>query len=191
MSKKRLMKRQRADTPVENIIAHYYDERAVELTPFEEDLKLRCETIYKKLIQKDSILDTIKVHMRFFNVSQATAYRDIKKAELIFGPINKFDKDFWRFIQIERKRNMIERAKAEGNLEVEAKLERDIDNLLDFDKDDSTFNRDKLKSMSVTVELPNATQKALDKLFKKGVVDLNDLEAEDTEFEEVENEQKN
>lgn len=184
-NEKRLMKKKRSDLPIENIIAYYYDERSIELTPKEEEIRNRCESIYKKMIQKDSILQVIKVHMRFFDVSMTTAYRDIKQAQELFGSVNKFDKDFWRFIQIERKRNLIKRARQAGELEIELKAERDIDNLLDFDQEEANFNPEKLAAMNITVSMPDAVNKALQKLLKKGVVDLNDLEAEETDFEDV------
>lgn len=190
MSDKRLMRKKRSKIPVENIIAHYMDERSIELSEKEKELQKRCESIYKKLIQKDSILDAIKVHMRFFKVSQATTYRDIRLAQQIFGPANKFDKNFWRFIQIERKRNMINRARIAGELEIEAKLERDIDNLLDFDKDESKFNPEKLMAMSVEISLSEHTINQIKKLSSKGVVDLNEFETEEIEYTEVKDEEE-
>ena len=186
MSKgKRLMVKKRSEVPVENIIASYMDEREIELTEHEEQLKLRAETIYKKLIERDGILDVIQVHMKFFDVSQTTTYRDIQRAQLIFGTVNKFNKDFWRFIQIERKRNMIKRARIAGNLEVESKLERDIDALLNFDKDEAAFNPEKLANMNITIGMPDSIIKAFKDQISKGVIDLNELEAEDIDHTEV------
>ena len=66
-----------------------------------------------------------------------------------------------------------------------AKLERDIDNLLQFDKDDALFDPRKLEALTINITLPRSTQSALRALISKGVVDLNNLEAEDISHEDV------
>ena len=74
---------------------------------------------------------------------------------------------------------------ADKNLDLAAKLERDIDNLLEFDKDETKFNPEKLKAMQIEINIPTATQKALKDIISKGVVDFNKFEAEDIDYKEV------
>lgn len=182
---KRLMVKKRSELPIENILASYLDERNIELSPNEEKLKIRYETVFKMLIKKDSIFSTVKKHMKVFEVSMATAYRDIKAAESIFGAVKKFDKEAWRFIQIERKRKLIKMAMESNDYEVASKIERDIDNLIGFDKEDAIFNPEKLANMKITIGMPDWLIKAYKNNNNKGVVDLNDFEAEDIDYTEV------
>lgn len=184
-TEKRPMRQIRKSNPVENIIAFYLDQRSVVLTEEEERLKERYKTAYLFLIEEDSLLDPVTKLMEMFGVCQATAYNYINEAQIVFGNVKKFDKEAWRFIQIERKRKMIARAKEDGNLEVEARLERDIDKLLDFDKDPAKFNPDKFKALQILMTLPRGVKPMLEKMFNKGVVDLNNVEAEDVEFEDL------
>lgn len=190
MNETRLMLEPRKDSPIENIIAHYVDEREIQLTALEVKLKERYEAAFTMLIEKDSILSVVKKMQKLYNISPATAYRDLRAAELIFGTVKKFDKEAWRFIQIERKRKLIKKAIKAGELELAARLERDIDKIIDFNKEEAAFNIDKLKAMNIEITLSSGTEKMLSNLFKKGVVDLNDMPAYDTEFEELDNESK-
>ena len=181
----RLMKQTRKDSPIENIIASYLDEREIDLTPKELEMKTRYEAAFTMLIEEDSLIATVIKLENLYDISKATAYRTIQAAESIFGTVKKFNKDAWRFIQIERKRKLITKALTAENLELAAKLERDIDNLLQFDKEDALFNPKKLEALIINVTLPRSTQSALRSLMSKGVVDLNNFEAEDIPYEDV------
>lgn len=186
---KQLMAQPRKDSSIENIIASYLDERNIELTPFEAEKKQQYEAAFTMLIDNSSIIDTVLKIEQLYNVSKATAYRIISGAETIFGNVKKFDKEAWRYIQIERKRRLIDFAIKDKNFELAAKLERDIDNLIGFDKEESQFNPDKLKAQIYEISLPNAVQKAIMAMLKKGPVDLNSFEAEEIPFEDLKNEQ--
>lgn len=182
---KKLAAQTRKESPIENILASYLDERSITLTPAEEELKERYEVCYNMMIDKHSLLGTVKKMMRKYNISQATVYRDMQAAELIFGSVRKFDKDAWRFIQIERKRRLIKKAEKAGEYEVAARLERDIDRLIDFSAEDPKFNPDKLKNLEITVQISKPIESALMKVISKGVVDFNEFEAEDIPHEDV------
>lgn len=187
---KRLMNQPRKDTPIENIIAHYMDERSVTLTEHEEELKERLKSAFMMLVDEDSVLSPITKLMDLYKVTRATAYNYLNQSQIIFGQAQKLDKEAMRVVQIERKRKMIARAKKEGNLEVEARLERDIDKLLDFDKDPEKYNPEKFKAMKFEFSVDNHTKKLLEKMYGKGTVDLNSVEAEDVGFEYVKDEEE-
>jgi len=182
---KELMKQPRKGTSLQNIIASYVDERQLELTPFEEEKKKQYEAAFTMLIEDDSIIDTVLKLEQLYDVSKATAYRIVNESETIFGSVKKFNKEAWRFIQIERKRKLITLATQDKNYELAAKLERDIDNLIGFDKAELGFNPDKLKATEITVKVSPAFEKLVLQMNNKGSVDLNNLEAEDINFEDV------
>jgi len=60
--------------------------------------------------------------------------------------------------------------------------------LADLDKEDAAFNPEKLQAQIYEISLPKKLQNVLTKMIKKGVVDFNDYEAEDVEFEDVKDE---
>ncbi len=180
-----LMTQSRKDNTIENLMAHYFDERAINLTPVEKDQKKRCEAAFTMLIEDDSITKTVKKLMSLFKISQTTAYRTINMAEQLFGSVKKFNKDAWRFIQIERKRRLIKTLKKEKQWDLVVKLEGQIDVLLDFDKGDLLFDPDKIKSQDYDITVSKSMQDALVKAILKGPIDMNELEVEDIVHEEV------
>ena len=74
---------------------------------------------------------------------------------------------------------------AENNLELAAKLERDIDNLIGFDKEESQFNADKLKAQQYEITVPKSMEKMIMALLSKGSVDLNNFAAQEIPYEDV------
>lgn len=185
-----LMKQTRKDSALENIMASYFDERGITLTEHEEEKKQQYEAAFTMLVDDASIINTVLKLEQIYNVSKATAYRIIANAETIFGSVKKFNREAWRYIQIERKRQIIALALVENNLELAAKLERDIDNLIGFDKEEATFNPDKLKAQKNEITVPKSMEKLIMDLLSKGSVDLNSMPAEDIPYEDLSNENK-
>lgn len=188
MSKERKMELARKDSSMENILASYFDERGVSLSENEEELKKRYEAAFTMLIDNGSIMETVMKLEQLYDVSKSTAYRYVNNSELIFGNVKKFHKDAWKYIQIERKRRYIELALQNNDLELVEKFERQIDNLIGFEKDDLMFNPKKLEAMNIEITMDPATQKAFKAIISKGVVDFNRFEAEDIPHEEVKDE---
>ena len=58
--------------------------------------------------------------------------------------------------------------------------------LADLDKEENLVNLEKLAAMDIEIKISKSSEKALDKMIKAGVTDLNDFEIEDAEYEEIE-----
>ena len=130
-----------------------------------------------------------KILQEQFEVSQATAYRDIGNALKIYGDVGKADKEGMRFLIFEYNQQALEIAFKEKNLtEIGKCLDRMI-KLADFDKDDKLVNLDKLKNMDITITLDSRSKKGIEKMTSEGVVDFNNFGVEDTEFEELNDEE--
>jgi len=185
MSAGRLMSQPKKDNTVETIIAHYMDDRAVKLTPTQNEQKQRCEAAFTMLIWGHTITQVVKKLQGLYKIKKSAAYRTLADAELIFGSVKKFNKDAWRFIQIERKRRHIHKCELEGRMDLVVKLEEQIDKLIGFDRDDLAFDPEKLKSQNYDLKISDAMQKALLQLIAKGPVDMNNLEAEEIPYEPV------
>lgn len=183
----KLMTQTKKDNTLESIIAYYMDERAINLTEVQNKQRQRCEAAFTMLIGSDSITQVAGKLMKLYKINKSSAYRTINQAEMIFGSVKKFNKDAWRFIQIERKRRHIKNCKESGRWDLVVKLEEQIDKLIGFDQDDLAYDPEKLKAQSYDLKVSEAMQKALMDVIAKGPVDMNSLEAEEISYEELPN----
>lgn len=183
-----LMRQIRKDSTLENIMASYFDERAITLTDNEELQKKRCEAAFTMLINEHSITKTVKKLMKLYEVSQGTAYKIIAMAEMLFGSVKKFNKDAWRFIQIERKRRLIKKLTEAKEWELVLKAEEQIDKLLDFGAEEFGFDPEKIKSQNYQIKVSKRFESAVMKALSKGPIDMNNLQVEDIAHENVDEE---
>ena len=105
------------DTNFETILASFLDEESVELTDFQQKMKERIMTSFSLLLNWHSREQAAKVLMQQFDISQATAYRDIGNALRIYGDINKASKEGMRYIIFEYNQKLLQLATKEKNLE--------------------------------------------------------------------------
>lgn len=183
------------DTHFENILAFYLNDRISEkarlkkLSDKERELKTRWESAFMFMLEWGSMEDTVKRIMRVFKVSKVTAYRDIQKAEMLFGSFKKFDRQAWRYIQLERKQKLYQLAMKQGNLELAQKIDSSIDKLLGLDKDDNPIDLDKLMAQNYDIVLSKKQSKLVQQIFKNGgAVNMNVPDAVEIDFEEVRSE---
>lgn len=187
MSEKRLMTQKSKENTLESIMAFYLDDRAIKLTPKQKEQKNRCEAAFTMLIENEGgVTRVVKKLCKLYGIDKATAYRTLNQAEFIFGSVKKFNKDAWRFIQIERKRRHIKSCIDAGKWELVVKLEDQIDKLIGFMEPDSAFDPDKIKAQSFDIVISKELEKAVLKSISKGSVDMNSFEAEDISYETVE-----
>lgn len=181
----RLMTQKKKDNTTECIIAHYMDERAIELTPVQNKKRQMCEAAFTMLIGYDSITQVVRKLSQLYKIDKATAYRVIHQAEMIFGSVKQFNKDAWRFIQVERKRKLIKELTLQNRWDLVVKLEEQIDKLIGFDKDELAFDPDKIKAQSFELVMSKRMEKAMEKVLSLGPVDMNNLDAEDIPHEPI------
>ena len=137
------------------------------------------------LIGHDSITQVVRKLSTIYKIDKATSYRVLHQAEMIFGSVKQFNKDAWRFIQVERKRRLIKELTVQNRWDLVVKLEEQIDKIIGFDKDDLLFDPDKIKSQNFEIKISKTMEKALMKAITKGPIDMNNLEPEDIPHEEV------
>lgn len=171
-------------TPFENILASYLDEK-ISLSEKDQELKKRWESAFSLLLNFHSREQATKKLMALFNISMATAYRDISSALQLFGDINKSRKEGWRYIIFEYNQNLFQMATKEKALEVMGKCLDRMIKLAELDKEEGLFNPEKLANMEITIGVNKAFQKAVQSMNSKGVVDLNNFEVEDIPHEDI------
>lgn len=175
----------KTDTHFEAILASYMDD-SITLTDFQKKMKERIKSAFTYMLNWRSRQQVAKLLIENFDISTATAYRDISMALRIYGDVNKADKEGMRFILIEYNHNLMQMAAKEKNLEVMGKcIDRSM-KLVDFDKEDNLVNLEKLANMDIEIKLSKSSEKALQGMMNQGVVDLNNFEIEDVEYEDAE-----
>lgn len=179
------MTQAKKDNTTESIIAHYMDERAIKLTPVQNKKRQMCEAAFTMMIGHDSITKVVQKLQGLYKIDKSTAYRIIHMSEAIFGNVKKFNKDAWRFIQVERKRRLITELTKQNRWDLVVKLEEQIDKIIGFDKDDLSFDPDKIKSQTYEINISDVMKRALMKAIGKGPIDMNNLEVEDIPHEEL------
>lgn len=176
------------NTPFERISASYYDSK-IALSEKDEELKKRWEAAFSSLLSFYSTEQTAKKQVQLFNISLATAYRDVVNALSLFGDIHKSRKEGWRHIIAEYNTTLFQMATKEKDMDIMGKCLDRMIKLRELDKEDSLFNPEKLAAMSIEIKVSSGTDRALRQMIKKGVVNLNDFEVEDISYEDVEDEE--
>lgn len=176
------------DTHLDAIIASYLDEK-YELSEFQKEMKKRIKTAFSLLLNWRSRDQAAQIIKDEFDVSTATAYRDISRALIVYGDINQAEKDGWRFVIMEYNHKLLQLATKEKNLtEMGRALDRMI-KLAQLDKEETILNLEKIANMQIEIAIDKATQKKFDDMGSGGVVDFNNWQdTEDADFEEVEEE---
>lgn len=182
------------DTHFENVLAYYLDDKRTEeqklalLTDFEIELKKRWEAAFQIMLEFRSQEDAVKKLVAVFGVSKATAYRDVKRTEMLFGSFKRFDKEAWRYIQIERKHKYLQIALKDKNMEMVYKFDQAIDKLLGLDKEDSPIDLDKIASQNYDIIISNKQARLIKMIHAQGgVVNMNVRDTIDIDFEELKN----
>lgn len=179
------------DTHFENILASYLDESAVSLSPMEEEMKLRWQAAFASLLNFRTREKTVKILMQQFDgISQATAYRDINRALALFGDVTKSQKEGWRYIIFEHNQKLFNKANKSGKknkFEIMGKCLDRMIKLADLDKEEASFNPDKLRAQVYDIQLSKPVEKALMTMLQKGVVDFNNYPTQEVPYTEVKN----
>lgn len=183
-----------SNTHFENILAYYLDDKKSEeqkiedLSDTEKELKKRWEAAFMSMLEFRSQGDTVKKLVEVFGISQATAYRDIQQSELLFGSFKRFDKEAWRYIQIERKHKLYQLALKDKNLELAHKIDGSIDKLLGLDKEENPYNPEKIAAQNYEINISKQHTKLIKHIISSGgAVNMNVPDVVDIDFEEINN----
>lgn len=182
------------DTHFENILAYYQDSDTPEevklkkLSKTDQELKKRWETAFTALLEYRSPEDAVKRLINLFGVSRATAYRDVQRCEMLFGSFKRFDREAWRYISIERKHKLYQLAIKEKNLELAHKIDKEIDNLLGLDQEDSHIDLEKIAAQDYHIMMSKKQDRLIKQILSSGsVVNMNVDNTVEIDFEEVKN----
>ncbi len=185
----KLTKRVKLDreTTIDKIMASFFDDK-IELTPKQKEKKRRMETAFSHMRLMLSIQQTAKRLREEFGVSEATAYRDIKDATTIFGDIHDVNARGVRIVLREAYWRAYQLALKAEDIDLQIKALDKYKELFDWDDDMTNEElKDKIQAHIYKITLPRDVAKALKKQINTGVVDFNNFDVEDVEYEEVQN----
>ncbi len=137
-----------------------------------------------------SMKDVVPMIMKKFNVSQATAYRDIANAKRFFASINKIDKDYWRYMLSEFCMDNLRLSIAKKDPKAVVLTIKTMYLVLGLDKDDPDMpNWEDIEQHNYNITLPKNLLDALTKLTKAGELNLSllrpNLPISDIHHEEI------
>ncbi|MGC5744383.1 hypothetical protein [Chryseobacterium sp. NFX27] len=174
------------DNTFQKIKAWYIDETSVILSPAEEERKNRLKHIWAlRYENKYTRGQAIKIIERDYKVSQATAYRDYSLAMELFGSMEQVDVAAERMILAESYLNLYQLAMKKGDTETALKALAKRQSLINFDDTANKVDPRKLEASMYNLRLPRGAEKILKDMFESGVVNFNNIGAEDIDWKEI------
>ena len=182
----------RGDTSLDKIRAYYADPVKYELSETLEAVRKRLQHVMQLRLNywsKQKIVTYLKDH---YNIEQAQAYIDIRNSELLYGEINETSRKAKQSILYEFSFQFLQRARERADLKAEAKALELLSKFGGLDEEDNLeFNPEKFEAVTPKISVNKKAYELFMKLASNGVVDLNDFNATDIDFEEVNDAQEN
>ncbi len=186
MSVNRLALIKTGDTTLDKIFAHYIDETKYKLSKKQEEIKERWLAAWTLRITFHSTDQAIKAYMDKYDVSRAQAFRDVARAERLFGNLSKTDRDGKRAIWSEYVHKYMLMAIKDKDLKAIGKALDLMERAYSLDKEESgLFNPEKLEDKPIKLSIKRTTIEILTQVLETGVVDLNGAKTIDVESIEV------
>lgn len=122
-----------------------------------------------------------------YGISQGQAYEDIKNSDHFYGDVLKADQMGTRAILQEYATKAYRKAVKAKDLKAQLKAMELIGRYAGIGEDDiKQFNPAKFENKEITISAPKEVFDLIVKKLESGVIDFNQVEAEDAEFIEVE-----
>jgi hypothetical protein len=189
MSSNALILRKKVTT--DDKIRKYYlkGEASVSLSPNQDEIRIKVYKAWNLLINYHSKEQAMSVLVTDGS-SRAQAYRYINSALAIFGDILKNNKEAKRYLIEEDLMRLQQRAITAKDGALELKVIAQRIKIGGFDKDiDPKFDPEKLKAQTYILKVHPSVLKTIESRSEGGSIDFNDLDAEDVDYQEVNDEE--
>lgn len=181
----------KGDTTLDRIRAYYADPSKYGLSEIHEAIRVRLQHVMQLRMNywsKQKIVTYLKDH---YGVEQAQAYVDIRNSELLYGEINESSRKAKQSLLYDFSFQFLQRAREKNDLKAEAKA---LELLSKFggldDEENLEFNPEKFEAVAPKLSVSKKTLELFQQMIVKGVVNLNDFNATEIDFEDVEDEQE-
>jgi hypothetical protein len=187
-SKKRNMLIKVGDSTYDKILAHYINPEHYTLSPTNTEILNRYNEVFTLRLAHFSSQQIVNKLVKDRGISQAQAYLDIRNSGRLFGNVMKADTEGSRALWIEYLMDFLKRCKQKGDRNNESKA---LKLLAEYGglahEDNPEFNPEKLENKEIRIMLPKQMLDVLKDVVGKGVVDFNNLDVTDINFDELEN----
>lgn len=182
------IKIRKGDTTFDNIMAHHIDPLKFPLTSKQEVIRVRWAEVLTLRLNYYSRMQVANKLVEDHGLCMAQAYIDIRNSELLYGNVLKADKEGTRAILYEYAHKFYQMAIKDRDLKAMAK---GLELMAEFggvkEMDNQEFNPEKLENKELRLVIPKAQLEALQVMLGKGVVDFNNLNVIDVDYEEIKN----
>jgi len=182
----------RGDTLLDKIRAYYANPEKYELSPTLEAIRERLQHVMQLRLNywsKQKIVHYLKEH---YGVEQAQASNDIRNCELLYGEINETSRKAKQSILYEYAFQFLQKAREKNDLKAEAKALELMSKFGGLDEEDNLeFNPEKFEAVTPKISVNKKVIEMFLKMSQGGLVDLNNFNATEIDFEEVEDNEEN
>ena len=179
----------RGDTSLDKIRAYYADPAKYPLSPALEEVRQRLQDVMQLRMNywsKQKIVTHLKDK---FGIEQAQAYIDIRNCELLYGEINETSRKAKQSLLYEFSFQFLQKAREKGDLKAEAKALELMSKFGGLDEEDNLeFNPEKFEAVTPKLSVNKKALELFKKALLKGVINLNDYNATDVDFEDIDEE---
>ena len=181
----------RGDTSLDKIRAYYANPEKYELSPTLEAVRERLQHVMHLRLNYWSKQKIVTFLRDKYGIEQAQAYNDIRNCELLYGEINETSRKAKQSILYEYAFQFLQKAREKNDLKAEAKALELMSKFGGLDEEDNLeFNPEKFEAVAPKLSVSKKTLELFQQLIVKGVVNLNDFNATEIDFEDVEEEQE-
>jgi hypothetical protein len=174
------------DSDFDRVYKFYHNSKTrIELTAEEESIRERWEKAWFLMCRGRTIKACADITCRLFNISQATAYDDARKAQMLFGDPRNDLKDAKRRIIEQQLQNGANKAWNKGDLDMHLKYLKEIAEIRGLKEPDADNNlADLMKKLVPTQINILGSMEDLNALAQS----MREQITKDISFEEVKNE---
>lgn len=166
----------------DNIYAYYIDPNKYKLTDAEERIRKRWLEAYALQLNFHNRHIIASILQETHNISEASAYSDVRNSMKLFGMISHAEKEGIRSILYDYSQKLLKKCVEENQLSAAAKA---IELMGKYGGANSSskneINPDRLRYNPVKFSLDPKSRSLLNSIANQGVIDFNDT-AEDVEY---------
>lgn len=175
------------ETTLDKIRKYYLKgEDSVRLSDKQQEIRIRILKAWNLLINYHSTEQAMSRLMTDLACSRAQAYRYVSDSKVVFGNPVANHKEAKRYILEEDLKRLQQRAIKDKDGRLELAVIKQLIKLGNFDKDtDPKFDPEKLKAQVYILKPDPAVDATIRQMSDSGVIDFNNLNTEDVDFEDL------
>lgn len=171
---------------LDKIRAYYADPEKFALTTAVEEIRLRLQVVMQLRLKYWSKQKIVTFLEENYSIKTAQAYNDIRNSEILFGDIEETSRKAKQNILYHFAFQFLQKAREKGDLKAEGKALDLMSKFGGLDQEDNMeFNPDKFEAVIPKLSVNKKALEVFIQMAMKGAVNLNDFDATDIIYEDV------